>query len=122
MAATGRRVLVVDDAWWATELVGRLLERAGYDVHAAHDGDAALGLVERQAPDVILADVRMPGLDGPGLARRLRDGGHRIPVVLMSADPVAPPLADLPGVRFIPKPFEPAGLVAAVEAALAGRE
>ena len=114
-----RRVLVVDDDWWVAELLQALLREAGYEVCAACDGEVALALIEQQPPDLVLSDVRMPRLDGPGLARRLRERGSLVPILLTSASVTAPTLADLPGVRFVPKPFAPDRLVVAVDEILA---
>jgi FixJ family two-component response regulator len=66
--------------------------------------------------DRVLSDVRMPRLDGPFLARRLRRRGHAVPAGLMSAVDVE---VDLPGVRFLPKPFERDHLLHIVGSALA---
>ena len=68
------------------EYVRRLLG-ARYDVEAVADGEAALAAVRSRPPDLVLADVMMPGLDGLGLARALRaDARTRsIPVILLSA-------------------------------------
>ena len=73
---------------------------------------------ELQADDVdlVLSDVRMPRLDAPSLARRLRGRGHAVPVVLMSAIDVE---VDLAGVRFLPKPFDRDHLLHVIGSALA---
>ncbi len=77
----GKRVLIAEDhpavAWY----FGDTLRRAGCDVEEVHDGWAALDRARRSGPDVVLADIRMPGLDGLRLCRALR------------ADPI---LADVP--------------------------
>jgi putative two-component system response regulator len=80
------RILVVDDEPGNTALVSRLMERLGYEVAIATNGDAALEAVRRVSPDVILLDVNMPGLDGFEVCRRLkRDVATRlIPVVLLT--------------------------------------
>ena len=85
----GRRVLVAEDdpavAWY----FGDVLRRAGCDVVEVHDGDAALDQARRSAPDVVLADIRMPGLDGLRLCRALRLDPvlADVPVVLLSWKP-----------------------------------
>ena len=82
----GRRVLVAEDdpavAWY----FGDTLRRAGCDVEEVHDGWAALDRARRTAPEVVLADIRMPGLDGLRLCRALRGDPALadVPVVLMS--------------------------------------
>jgi PAS domain S-box-containing protein len=85
--AAGRpRVLVADDNADMRQYLGRLLA-AAYEVEEAPDGPAALATAREQPPDLVLADVMMPGLDGFGLLRALRaDPATRtVPVVLLSA-------------------------------------
>ncbi|PRP90088.1 Transcriptional regulatory protein ZraR [Enhygromyxa salina] len=62
-----------------------LLRRAGFEVRSAADGELALELVEREAVDVVLSDVRMPGLGGLELAERLSSAHPEITLVMMSA-------------------------------------
>jgi CheY-like chemotaxis protein len=96
-------ILVVDDDHDVVGVLVELLDEEGYRVRYAFDGQAALGEIARNAPDLVLADVMMPQVDGVSLANRLQAQGLDIPVVLLSAvynD------VDLPGVRFLPKPFE----------------
>ncbi len=107
----GERVLVVDDEPYIVDLLDELLDDEGYHVQRANDGIAALEEIERHPPDLILADVMMPRLDGLKLASRLRDRGDRTPIILMSAA-VTPRDASY---AFIAKPFdidEMLGLVA----------
>jgi CheY-like chemotaxis protein len=104
-------VLVVEDE----EVVTDLLQDEGYAVRQAADGLQAIDELEVDDVDLVLSDVRMPRLDGPSLARRLRGRGHAIPVVLMSAADVE---VDLPGVRFLPKPFDRDHLLHVVGSAL----
>jgi two-component system, OmpR family, response regulator MprA len=96
-------VLVVEDEPAIREVVADLLQDEGYAVRQASDGLQAIEELEVDDVDLVLSDVRMPRLDGPSLARRLRGRGRAVPVVLMSAVDVE---VDLPGVRFLPKPFE----------------
>lgn len=65
-------VLVVDDNDDAAQTTAMLLREAGYEVHTAPDGAAALALMERLAPAVALLDIGLPGMDGYELAQRLR--------------------------------------------------
>jgi two-component system response regulator MprA len=105
----------VDDEPAIVDLVAALLVDEGYDVWCAHDGVAALEAAGRDRFDVIVADVMMPGLDGVGLLRSLRQRGYRVPVVLMSA---AYAEVDWPGVRFVRKPFDLDHLAAIIDRAL----
>jgi PAS domain S-box-containing protein len=67
-----RRVLVVDDNIDAARALGLLLERMGHDVQVAHDGLAALEAARGNRPEIVLLDISMPGVDGLGVVRRLR--------------------------------------------------
>jgi DNA-binding NtrC family response regulator len=95
-------VLVVDDDGDVCEMLSELLSQAGYDVRCAHDGEEAWADVQRDPPDLILSDIRMPKLDGIDLASRLVSGGYLTPIILMSASHT-----DRMGVSaaFIRKPF-----------------
>ena len=79
------RVLVVDDEGTIRESLADALSDEGLVVQLAPDGRAALAMIAREVPDVVLADVRMPELDGLGLLRAIRTGAHDIDVVLMTA-------------------------------------
>ncbi|HEV2106770.1 MAG TPA: response regulator [Thermomicrobiales bacterium] len=100
--ARERMVLVVDDERYIVDLLTDLLEEEGYRVKRAYDGIAALEAIDRQIPDLVLADVMMPRLDGLALVGSLRERGLTIPIILMSAA-VTPRYSD---VTFVPKPFD----------------
>jgi CheY-like chemotaxis protein len=108
-------VLVVDDEPAIREIVAALLEEEGYLVRHAKDGLEALTTIDDDCIDLVVSDVVMPGLDGASLVRKLRHRGHLMPVVLMSAVYAD---VDLPGVRFVPKPFEIDRLLGTVASAL----
>lgn len=69
----GYRVLVVDDNLDGAMTLSMLLELSGFDAASAHDGRAALEIVERFRPDAVVLDIGLPGLDGFQVARRLRN-------------------------------------------------
>ena len=79
------RVLVVDDEATIRESLADALSDEGLVVQLAPDGRAALAVIAREVPDVVLADVRMPELDGLGLLRAVRTRADDIDVVLMTA-------------------------------------
>ena len=80
------RVLVVDDDTNITTLLGRLMRREGHEVLAVHDGAACLEAVAAKAPDLILLDVVLPGMDGFAVCRRLKqDPATRLtPLILIT--------------------------------------
>jgi CheY-like chemotaxis protein len=98
-----RSILVVDDDHDVAKVLADLLTEEGYRVRCAGDGQAALRAIARDPPDLVLADVEMPHLDGVTLAEQVWLRGGGIPVVLLSA---VSPEVDLPGVQFLAKPFE----------------
>jgi two-component system, OmpR family, response regulator ResD len=82
-AATGR-ILVVDDDETVAEVVSRYLEREGYEVRSVGEGPAALESAARWAPDLVVLDLMLPGLDGLEVCRRLRLMGP-VPVIMLTA-------------------------------------
>lgn len=79
-------VLIVDDSPVDRQLAGGLVERqSDFAVGYAEDGKEALELIERQRPDIVVTDLRMPGMDGLELVRTLRHRCPQLPVVLMTA-------------------------------------
>ncbi|HEV8378058.1 MAG TPA: response regulator, partial [Tepidisphaeraceae bacterium] len=66
-------VLVIDDAKDLIELVRFNLEKSGFDVMAALDGRSGLSIASQHAPDIILLDLMMPGMDGLEVCRHLRE-------------------------------------------------
>jgi CheY-like chemotaxis protein/predicted Ser/Thr protein kinase len=83
---TRPRLLIADDDPEQRRALRALLERLGYEVEEAEDGRAALEMVERRAPDLVLTDLTMPELDGFELLRRLKTADHSrdIPVIVVS--------------------------------------
>lgn len=78
-------VLVVDDDRAVRESLRRALELHGFAVALAPDGVEALQQVRNRRPDVIVLDVNMPGADGYSVARRLRQDGDDIPILMLTA-------------------------------------
>jgi len=77
-------IVVADDDADILDLVSLTLERAGYVVHCARDGEEALELVRRECPDVAVLDVAMPKLDGLEVCRRLR-AKSSVPIIMLTA-------------------------------------
>ena len=116
-------VLVADDDDDIRMLVTFRLERSGYEVLAARDGEEALELAVRHRPDLAVLDLTMPKLDGYQLMGRLREleETRRMPVILLTAraqdDDVARGFA-AGADDYIRKPFSPQELQARVKAIL----
>ncbi|HUG42287.1 MAG TPA: response regulator [Longimicrobiales bacterium] len=114
-AASPARVLVADDDARLRHLFATTLGNAGFRVEQAADGDQALSAVEHACPDLLLADLVMPGLTGDELARRVRERCSRTVLVFMSGYSEEQLHAlDIKQVVFLPKPISPSDLVAVV--------
>jgi len=79
------RILIVDDEIRFRELYGRVLETAGYEIRAAGSAEEALEIIRRDAPDIVLSDVRMPGASGIDLLRTTRLDHPALPFLLVTA-------------------------------------
>jgi DNA-binding response OmpR family regulator len=79
------RILVVDDDADSRNIAALFVERAGYRALQADSGPACLEVVEREAVDLILLDVMMPGMDGFAVCAALHERGQRIPIILLTA-------------------------------------
>jgi PAS domain S-box-containing protein len=120
--ASAARVLVADDNADMREYLGRILGYS-YRVEVVADGGAALDLIRRSAPDLVLADVMMPTLDGFGLLAEIRadERSRSIPVILLSAR--AGEEARIEGLHagadeYLVKPFSARELLASVASQL----
>jgi two-component system alkaline phosphatase synthesis response regulator PhoP len=113
-------ILVVDDETRIVKLVRDYLERAGFDVFTARDGDTALTLARVEQPDLIILDLMLPGVDGLDVCRRLRQESG-VPIIMLTArveeaDRIVG--LELGADDYITKPFSPRELVARVRATL----
>jgi DNA-binding response OmpR family regulator len=115
-------VLIVDDEPTVGEVLSRYLEREGYEARVAEDGPGALAAVGDRAPDLVVLDVMLPGVDGLEVMRRIRESRRPAPAIILltakgeESDRVT-------GLRlgaddYVVKPFSPAELVARVDAIL----
>jgi two-component system response regulator HydG len=84
-AASRARIVVADDEASARSGLATLLRQEGFEVILAEDGASGLGRVQETAPDVLVTDLRMPGMDGIELLRRARESNPDLIVVLMTA-------------------------------------
>ncbi len=116
-------VLVADDDPDILALVRFRLERDGYEVLSAPDGETALDLALARTPDLAVLDVMMPRLDGYEVTRRLREHGPTtgIPIILLTARVQEPDLErgfEAGADDYVTKPFSPQALGERVQAAL----
>ena len=110
-----KRILVVDDD---PRIVDRLvtLLSGTHEAVAASNGFDALHRIDGHAFDLVLLDLRMPGLDGKGFIEALQQRKNPVPIVLMSANPNLPEQARRLGVmRYLSKPFDVDQLEAMIE-------
>ena len=119
-------VLAADDDEDILELITFRLERSGYTVVQARDGEEAWNLAQANPPDLAVLDVMMPKLDGFELTRRLRanDATSRMPIILLTAraqDADVQQGFDAGADDYIRKPFSPQELRARVQAILGRR-
>ena len=114
-------MLVVEDDRYIRELVAMELEHRGLEVLCAPDGPSGLAASGRFRPDVVVLDVMLPGLDGVGLLKRLRAGGSRVPVIMLTARDAPTDKVhslDLGADDYLTKPFHVEELLARMRAVL----
>lgn len=115
-----KHILVVDDEATVREVVRRYLEREGFRVSEAPDGYIALDEIDIEAPDLIVLDLMLPGIDGLTFTRQLRQRtGKQIPIVMLTAK--GETSDRIRGLEqgaddYLAKPFSPRELVARINA------
>ncbi|MGD0780120.1 MAG: response regulator transcription factor [Dehalococcoidales bacterium] len=117
---SGKKVLVVDDDVKTVELVKLYLNRDGYRVLTAYNGNEALQLARDVHPDLIILDIMLPGMNGLDVCRILRQESD-VPIIMLTAlttdnDRLAG--LNLGADDYVPKPFSPRELAARVRAVL----
>lgn len=115
-------ILVVNDEPTIAEVLCRYLQRAGYRTRVADDGHSAIAAVREQAPDLILLDLMLSGIDGLEVMRRVRDRYDDYTAIILLSDRNEESDRVI-GLRlgaddYIVKPFSPAEVVARVDAVL----
>jgi two-component system response regulator ResD len=114
------RILVVDDEPIVREVLTRYLEKDGFEVDAAADGEAAIDLFASRRPDLILLDLMLPKVDGFEVFSYIRSGST-VPVIMITArDKETDRIAglDMGADDYVSKPFSPGEVVARVRAVL----
>ena len=82
-----KRVLVVDDEKDLVDLITYNLQRNGFDMIAAYNGNEAIEIAQREQPDLVILDLMLPGIDGTEVARRLKGDSRtaQIPIIMVTA-------------------------------------
>ena len=112
------KILVVDDDADLRALIGFTLTQAGFDVCTAIDGDSALQMFQRDAPDFILLDINMPGANGLEVCREIR-ARSTVPIMMLTVRDQEDDLVaafDSGADDYVRKPFSPRALLARVRA------
>ncbi|HEY2018822.1 MAG TPA: response regulator transcription factor [Bryobacteraceae bacterium] len=120
-ASTKRTVMIIEDDAEIRAIVTTLLSNEGYSVEEAADGRSAVERVFLTKPDLILVDLRLPGLDGAEVCKRIRAGRLDTPIIVISAakeefDKVL--LLELGADDYVVKPFGARELLARIKAVL----
>ena len=125
------RILLIDDDDALLDVLAMSFEDAGHEVLTAPDGTQGLARIQAEAPELVVTDVNMPGIDGFTLCRRLREGGVQIPLILLTSrdSEIDEALGlELGADDYVAKPFSTRVLMARVssllrrQAARAGQE
>ena len=121
---TAHRILVVDDEASARSGLEKLLRQAGYTVDTARDGNDALLVAADHPPEVVVTDLKMPGMDGMALLTKLRESDREVPVIVATAfgDVSSAVVAMRAGASdYLTKPIDFDALLIAIERALERR-
>jgi DNA-binding response OmpR family regulator len=117
----GTRILIVEDDRAIVRLVQLELEHRGLRVRCSHDGPSALEAALEFDPAVIVLDIMLPGMDGVGVLKKLRQRGNKVPVIMLTArDTPADKVhsLDLGADDYLTKPFDAEELMARLRALL----
>jgi Response regulator receiver domain. len=104
-----KKILIVDDQFGIRLLLIELFQREGYRLYQADDGKKALEIAEREKPDLVLLDIKIPGMDGVEILRRLKASQPSIRVIVMTAYgelDIIEEVMKLGALTFFAKPFD----------------
>jgi two-component system nitrogen regulation response regulator GlnG len=124
MSAPGGRILIVDDEEEIRRLLSRLVAQEGFEPLTVPDGETALDLIRRESPDVLLLDIRMPGLDGMEVLRRAKELDRDLPVIMITAHGIVKGAVEAlrAGAHdYLVKPFDHADVIRSVHRAVNDR-
>jgi len=116
------RILVVDDDTNLLDLLVDTLNGIGYQAEGVSDGVAALERLKTEKYDLMISDIKMPGLDGLGLLKRVRRYYPRMPVLLITGYPSAEIIGRASADGLLAKPFRISHIEQLIENSLAGRK
>ena len=111
------RILTVDDSKAIRMIVGKQVLELGFEVDEAEDGLVGLAKLEEISYDLVILDVTMPNLDGPGMLAKMREAGNKTPVLMLTSESKKSIMVDVmkAGIEdYILKPFKPEELKAKV--------
>jgi DNA-binding response OmpR family regulator len=114
-------ILIVEDEYAVARGIEYALQQEGYDVRIARSGEEGLEFATQQAPDLVILDVRLPGMDGFEVLRRLRAAGSKAPVLFLTArdDEVDKVIGlELGADDYLTKPFSLRELMSRIKALL----
>ena len=113
-------ILVVEDEDNIREVIGRYLEREGFNVREAADGYAALDAISEREPDLIVMDLMLPGIDGLTLTRQVQQQSGTPIIILTARGDTSDRIRGLDwgADDYLPKPFSPRELVSRIHAVL----
>jgi DNA-binding response OmpR family regulator len=117
----GTRILLVEDDRSIAGFVEPELEHLGFHVRCAYDGVTGLEEAETFSPALVILDIMLPGLDGVGVLKRMRQGGSRVPVIMLTARDTTLDKVhslDLGADDYLTKPFDIEELLARIRALL----
>jgi len=116
----GKRILAVDDERHMLRLLEYNLQNCGYDVITASDGPSAIRKVKGQSPDLILLDIKMPGMSGYDVCKQLKEepSTAKIPVIFVSVLADDEKAKTMGARAYILKPFSPSTLIKEVKEVL----
>ena len=114
------RILVIDDYQPTRGALRSLLEKAGYDVIEAFDGDDGIGLYRREGADLIITDIVMPGKEGLETVRELKRDFPEVKIICMSGDgrPYLDMAKEFGALYVFEKPFDRKDILEAVQKSL----
>jgi len=121
MAESKAKILVVDDDARLRDLLNRYLSEQGFAVRVVHDAIEMNRQLAREHYDLMILDLMLPGEDGLSICRRLRGGGEKMPIIMLTAkgDEVERIVGlEIGADDYLPKPFNPRELVARIQAVL----